>query len=54
MQFHKLLAELISLRLGSYIDLNFLDWIMKAKHSTPACCFSKGGRMPFVSLPGLR
>lgn len=54
MQFCKLLAELISLRLESYIDLNFLDRVMVAKHSTPTCCFSKRGRMPFISLPGLR
>lgn len=54
MQFCKLLAELVALRLGSHIDLNFLDWVMIAKHSTPACCFSKSERMPFISLPSLR
>lgn len=54
MQFCKLLAELVVLRLGSHIDSNFLDRIMIAKHSTPVCCFSKRERMPFISLPGLR
>lgn len=54
MQFCKLLVELVALRVGSHINWNFLDCIMIAKHSTPACCFSKRGRMPFISLPGLR
>lgn len=54
MHFCKLLADPIALRLGSYTDLNFLDGIMKPKHRTPVCCFSKRGRMPFISLPGLR
>lgn len=54
MQFCKLLAELVALRLGWLKDFNFRDRITIAKHRTPLCCFSKRGRMPFISLPDLR